>query len=79
MGERGVRRVQPGVHATSEFELTELLQEGDNTLAVLVLQWCDGSYLEDQDKLRMSGIYRDVYLLCPAQGAHPRLLCKREL
>ena len=49
-------------HATSEFELTELLQEGDNTLAVLVLQWCDGSYLEDQDKLRMSGIYRDVYL-----------------
>lgn len=50
-------------HSTSEFELTQLLQEGDNTVAVLVLQWCDGSYLEDQDKLRMSGIFRDVYLL----------------
>ena len=57
-------------HATSEFELTELLQEGDNTLAVLVLQWCDGSYLEDQDKLRMSGIFRDVYLI-----ARPRPFC----
>ena len=57
-------------HATSEFELTELLQEGDNTLAVLVLQWCDGSYLEDQDKLRMSGIFRDVYLI-----AGPRPFC----
>ena len=55
-------------HATSEFELTELLQEGDNTLAVLVLQWCDGSYLEDQDKLRMSGIFRDVYLIARPQA-----------
>ena len=33
------------------------------TLHVLVLKWCDGSYLEDQDKFRMSGIFRDVYLL----------------
>lgn len=50
-------------HATGEFEVTHLLQEGENTLAVLVLKWCDGSYLEDQDKFRMSGIFRDVYLL----------------
>ena len=50
-------------HSTSEFEVTQYLQEGENTLAVLVLQWCDGTYLEDQDKLRMSGIFRDVYLL----------------
>ncbi len=50
-------------HATSEFDVTSLLQEGENTLAVLVLKWCDGSYLEDQDKFRMSGIFRDVYLL----------------
>lgn len=55
-------------HSTSEFELTELLEEGDNTLAVLVLQWCDGSYLEDQDKLRMSGIFRDVYLIARPQA-----------
>lgn len=50
-------------HATSEFDVTDLLNEGKNTLAVLVLKWCDGSYLEDQDKFRMSGIFRDVYLL----------------
>ena len=50
-------------HATSEFDVTDLLNEGENTLAVLVLKWCDGSYLEDQDKFRMSGIFRDVYLL----------------
>ena len=50
-------------HATSEFEVTDFLRDGDNLLAVLVLKWCDGSYMEDQDKFRMSGIFRDVYLL----------------
>ena len=50
-------------HATAEFDVTELLREGQNTLAVLVLKWCDGSYMEDQDKFRTSGIFRDVYLL----------------
>ena len=50
-------------HATSEFDVTEYIKEGPNKLAVLVLKWCDGSYLEDQDKYRMSGIIRDVYLL----------------
>lgn len=56
-------------HATGEFEVTHLLQEGENTLAVLVLKWCDGSYLEDQDKFRMSGIFRDVYLLKRPENA----------
>lgn len=50
-------------HATAEFDVTEFLKEGENTIAVLVLKWCDGSYLEDQDKFRMNGIFRDVYLL----------------
>lgn len=50
-------------HATSEFDVTSVIEEGKNTIAVLVLKWCDGSYLEDQDKFRMSGIFRDVYLL----------------
>ena len=50
-------------HSTSEFEITDKVKAGDNTVTVLVLQWCDGTYLEDQDKLRMSGIFRDVYLL----------------
>jgi len=56
-------------HATSEFDVSSVIAEGENRLAVLVLKWCDGSYLEDQDKFRMSGIFRDVYLLKrPAQA-----------
>lgn len=50
-------------HMTSEFDVTDILQDGTNTVAVLVMKWCDGSYLEDQDKFRMSGIFRDVYIL----------------
>ncbi len=50
-------------HALSEFDVTRHIKEGENRLAVLVLKWCDGSYLEDQDKFRMSGIFRDVYLM----------------
>ena len=50
-------------HMTSEFDVTDVLQDGMNTVAVLVMKWCDGSYLEDQDKFRMSGIFRDVYIL----------------
>lgn len=50
-------------HCTSEFDVTDKLIPGENRIAVLVLKWCDGTYLEDQDKFRMSGIFRDVYLL----------------
>ncbi|MSS65001.1 glycoside hydrolase family 2 TIM barrel-domain containing protein [Velocimicrobium porci] len=50
-------------HSTSEFDITDILVEGKNRLAVLVLKWCDGSYMEDQDKFRMSGIFNDVYIL----------------
>lgn len=50
-------------HSPSEFDLTRRLREGSNTLMLCVLKYCDGTYLEDQDKLRMSGIFRDVYLL----------------
>ncbi len=56
-------------HSTSEFDVTDYLLEGKNTLIVLVLKWCDGSYMEDQDKFRMSGIFRDVYLLKRPEGA----------
>ncbi len=51
-------------HMTSEFCLDEYLVNGKNTVKVLVLKWCDGSYLEDQDMWRMSGIFREVFLLC---------------
>ena len=47
----------------SEFDLSEVLVDGENRLAVMVLRWSDGTYLEDQDMWRMSGIFRDVTLL----------------
>ncbi len=50
-------------HATSEFCITEYAHIGKNTVKVLVLKWSDGTYLEDQDMWRMSGIFREVYLL----------------
>lgn len=50
-------------HCTSEFNITKYARIGKNKIAVLVLKYCDGSYLEDQDKFRMSGIFRDVYIL----------------
>ena len=46
----------------SEFNITRFLKEGENLLAVEVYRWCDGSYLEDQDMYRFSGIFRDVTL-----------------
>ena len=50
-------------HSTAEFDVTPYLKEGENRLHVLVLKWCKGTYLDDQDKIRLSGIFRDVYLL----------------
>ncbi|MCA9236240.1 MAG: DUF4981 domain-containing protein [Planctomycetales bacterium] len=44
------------------FDVTNFLQDGENSLAVQVFRWCDGSYLEDQDFWRLSGIFRDVFL-----------------
>ncbi len=50
-------------HHTSEFDITDMLTEGENIITAAVLKWCDGTYLEDQDKFRLSGIFRDVYVL----------------
>lgn len=50
-------------HMTSEFNITKYVHAGSNRIAVLVLKWCDGTYLEDQDMWRMSGIFREVYIL----------------
>lgn len=51
-----------GANNVAEFDLTGLVREGVNRLAVQVFRWSDGSYLECQDMFRMSGIFRDVYL-----------------
>ena len=50
-------------HSSSEFDISEFSVAGENLISVLVLKWCDGTYLEDQDKFRTSGIIRDVYLI----------------
>ena len=50
-------------HSLSEFDVTKYLKQGSNKIDVLVFKWCASSYLEDQDKFRFSGIFRDVYLL----------------
>ena len=50
-------------HRISEFDVTPFVRAGENKIDVLVLKWCFGSYLEDQDKWRFTGIFRDVYLL----------------
>ena len=46
----------------SEFNITKYINKGENEITVKVLNWSKGSYLEDQDYWRLSGIYRDVYL-----------------
>ncbi|WP_462220231.1 glycoside hydrolase family 2 TIM barrel-domain containing protein [Ferruginibacter sp.] len=53
---------------SSEFNITPYLKAGENIIAVWVIRWSDGSFLEDQDQWRMSGIHREVYLL-----AEPKL------
>lgn len=51
-----------GSMTPAEFRVSSYLKKGTNVLAVEVYRWCDGSYLEDQDMWRLSGIYRDVFL-----------------
>ena len=53
----------------AEFDITPFLKEGENALEVKVLKHCDGSFLEDQDFWRFSGIFRDVWLVAEAEGA----------
>ncbi|MDD6264748.1 MAG: glycoside hydrolase family 2 TIM barrel-domain containing protein [Clostridia bacterium] len=50
-------------HCTSEMQINDYLSEGENTFKILVFKWCASSYLEDQDKWRLSGIFREVYVL----------------
>lgn len=55
-------------HSTSEIDITDYVHAGENRICVIVLKWCDGSYFEDQDKFRLSGIFRDVYILSRPRG-----------
>lgn len=55
-------------HSMAEFDVSKYLKPGKNRLVAVVSKWCDGTYLECQDKWRMSGIFRDVYLLVRPKG-----------
>ena len=57
-----------GSHLLAEFDITNYVNQGVNTVQVKVLKWCCGSYLEDQDFFRYNGIFRDVYLLQRPDG-----------
>ena len=57
-----------GSHLQAEFDITDLVHDGVNTLRVKVLKWCCGSYLEDQDFFRYNGIFRDTYILQRPEG-----------
>ena len=57
-----------GSRLQAEFDLTDYITAGENTLLIKVWQWCAGSYLEDQDAFRHNGIFRDVYLLVRPEG-----------
>ena len=57
-----------GSHLLAEFDITDFVNQGHNTVQVKVLKWCCGSYLEDQDFFRYNGIFRDVYLLQRPEG-----------
>ena len=53
----------------AEFDITKYVQPGENKVAVQVFRWCDGSYLEDQDHWRMSGIHREVMVMAQPKVA----------
>ena len=57
-----------GNHMQAEFDITDFVTKGQNTVRVEVLKWTCGSYLEDQDFFRFNGIFRDVYLLSRPHG-----------
>ncbi len=57
-----------GSHLQAEFDITDFVKSGKNTLRIKVRKWCSGSYLEDQDFFRFNGIFRDVYILARPEG-----------
>lgn len=67
-----------GSHMPSEFDITPYVQVGENSVVVCNLKWCDGSYLECQDKWRLSGIFRDVYLMSRPQTYMEDVFIKTE-
>lgn len=57
-----------GSHLQAEFDISNLLKQGENTVRIEVRKWCSGSYMEDQDFFRYNGIFRDIYILSRPKG-----------
>ncbi|MFD0670079.1 glycoside hydrolase family 2 TIM barrel-domain containing protein [Cohnella sp. GCM10027633] len=68
-----------GSRVPAEFDLTPYAKPGKNTISALVLKWCDGTYIEDQDAWRYSGIFRDVYLLAREEKRVRDVFLKQDL
>ncbi|NOV01103.1 glycoside hydrolase family 2 TIM barrel-domain containing protein [Paenibacillus planticolens] len=68
-----------GSRVPAEFDISPYLKAGKNRMAVMVLKWCDGTYLEDQDLWRFSGIFRDVYLLARGKSHIRDVFNRQEL
>ncbi|MBQ2841893.1 MAG: DUF4981 domain-containing protein [Clostridia bacterium] len=66
-------------HNTTEVDITDKIKDGENSLDVVVVKWCDGSYLEDQDMFRLSGIFREVYILERPENCAMDMWIKAEL
>ncbi|MGN0567424.1 MAG: glycoside hydrolase family 2 TIM barrel-domain containing protein [Acutalibacteraceae bacterium] len=66
-------------HCSSEFDIGDFAAEGDNVLCVLVVKWCPGTYLEDQDCFRLSGIFREVYILARGEERIEDIFIKSEV
>jgi beta-galactosidase len=67
-----------GSRMPAEFDISSFVHAGKNKIAVLVLKWCDGSYLEDQDAWRYTGIFRDVYLLARDEARIKDVFVRRD-
>ncbi|WP_195574584.1 glycoside hydrolase family 2 TIM barrel-domain containing protein [Paenibacillus sp. 1001270B_150601_E10] len=65
-----------GSRVPAEFNIAPYIRQGSNKIAVMVLKWCDGSYLEDQDQWRYTGIFRDVYLLARDRAHIRDVFCR---
>jgi beta-galactosidase len=68
-----------GSRTPAEFDISSFLTDGENTLAVMVIRWSDGSFIEDQDHWWMAGIYRDVYLYSTDQAYIQDVFARGEL
>ena len=62
----------------AEFNITKFLKKGENLIAMQIMRWCDGSYIEDQDFWRFTGIAREVYLYATPKARVQDIFVKQD-